>query len=55
MPAEAWGSRAQIRAWLKMTDAQRRLHLEFSDLVYSEQDEIMMALKNERTVEPLFY
>lgn len=55
MPAEAWGSRAQVRAWLKMTDSQRRLHLEFRNLVYSEQEEIMMALKNEPTVEPIFY
>ena len=55
MPRDAWGSRSIVKGWLKMPNADRRQHLEFYDLVYSEQDEIMMALRNEPTAEPVFY
>jgi hypothetical protein len=55
MPRDAWGSRSIVKAWLKMSDADRRQTLELHGLVYSEQTEIMMALKNEKTVEPHFW
>lgn len=54
LPGEAWGSHAAVDAWLKMDPAQRRRLLEQQDLIYSEEDEILLALKNERTVEPFF-
>jgi hypothetical protein len=38
-----------------MDAKQRRACLVDCDLVYTEQQEIMLALKNERTVEPMFF
>ena len=54
-PEQAWGSYDLVRAWQSMDPKQRRVHLVEWDLVYTEQQEIMLALKNERTVEPFFY
>ncbi len=54
-PNEAWGSYDTVRAWLKLDSKKRRQHLEEWDLVYTEQDEIMLALRNEPTREPFFY
>ena len=54
MPHESWGSHDKVRAWLRMEPAQRRKILEECDLIYSEQDEIMMALRNEHSAEPFF-
>lgn len=54
LPGEAWGSHDRVDAWLKMDPVQRRQLLEQQDLIYSESEEIVLALKNERTVEPVF-
>ena len=54
-PPEAWGSYDQVQAWQKMGAKRRRTCLEQRDLVYTEQQEIMMALENQPTVEPFFY
>lgn len=54
-PTEAWGNYKNVDGWCRMEANQRRAYLEEWDLVYSEQQEIMLALKNERTVEPIFY
>lgn len=53
-PKPAWGSHDKVREWLKMESKQRRKILEDYNLVYSEQDEIMLALRNAPTVEPFF-
>lgn len=53
-PEQAWGNYDQVRDWLKMDANRRRAHLVDCDLMYTEQQEIMLALKNERTVEPFF-
>jgi hypothetical protein len=50
-----WGSYEAVDNWLKMSAEDRRTILEQHLLVYSERDEIMMILKNEPTVEPLFF
>lgn len=55
MPTEAWGSHKRVRDWLKLDSASRRTLLENRNLVYSEQDEIMMILKDVSTVEPIFW
>lgn len=55
MPREAWGSREKVRAWLKMESAQRRKILHECDLVYTEEEEIMLTLRNSRTQEPFFW
>lgn len=54
-PEEAWGNYDRVRDWQKMDVNQRRACLVDCDLVYTEQQEIMLALKNERTVEPMFF
>lgn len=54
-PEEAWGNYDRVRDWHKMDANQRRACLVNCDLVYTEQQEIMLALKNERTVEPMFF
>ena len=55
MPRESWGSHEKVNAWLKLESEQRRKILEDYGLVYSEQDEIMLALRNAPTVEPHFF
>ena len=54
MPSIAWGSYDKVEKWLTMSDAERRIRLEARNLVFSEEEEIMKALKNEHTREPLF-
>lgn len=51
---KAWGNKEIVDHWLELTESQRRAVLVEHGLLYSEQDEIMLALKNERTVEPFF-
>ena len=51
---KAWGDRKTVKNWLAMSDSERRAVLVEHGLVYSEQQEIMLALKNERSVEPFF-
>lgn len=50
----AWGDRRTVRTWLELDPAQRRAVLVERGLWFSEQDEIVKALTNERSVEPLF-
>jgi hypothetical protein len=38
---------------LELPGPQRRLHLEAAHLIYTEQQEIMMALRGERSYAPL--
>ena len=54
MPHESWGSHDKVRAWLQMEPAQRRKILEQCDLIYTEEEEIMLALRNQYTSEPYF-
>jgi len=54
-PVEAWGSYDTVQAWLKMDAKHRRQLLEDWSLVYTEQEEIMLALRNTYTREPVFF
>jgi hypothetical protein len=49
-----WGDQHTVKSWLALTDEQRLAILIERNLVYSEQDEILMALKNQHTAEPFF-
>lgn len=51
-PESAYGNRGTVLLWQDLEPVQRRLILEQQDLIYSEQQEVMMALKNVRTHEP---
>jgi hypothetical protein len=50
MPPEAYGSYDKVKAWLHMDEADRRAVLEKCQLIYTEQEEVWMAL-NEQHVE----
>jgi hypothetical protein len=51
-PTLSYGNLQVVHHWLELTGAERRLHLEEAHLIYSEQDEIMMTLRGERSYEP---
>ena len=54
-PDAAWGSHDKVNAWLKMDSKTRRRHLEEFELIYPEQEEIMLSLRNAHAAEPFFY
>jgi hypothetical protein len=47
LPEEAWGSYDKVDAWCDMPWAMRRSILEKQGLVYTEKEEVWMALKDE--------
>jgi hypothetical protein len=47
-----WGSKDVVDNWIKMSDSQRREQLELLRMIFSEKDEIVKILKDERCVEP---
>lgn len=55
MPAEAYGSYDVVADWTSYTFVKRRSILEKYQLIYIEQDEIMMTLKEESTQQPVLY
>ena len=54
-PAQSYGSVRQVQTWQDLTGHERRIILESADLIYSEQDEVMMALKGTKTHESVLY
>lgn len=52
MPEEAYGSYEKVGAWCGINPEQRRIILEHNGLVFTSQEEILLILKNEHTVEP---
>ena len=52
-PSEAHGSYNTVRAWCQMGKDRRRSILERERLIYTEQEEIIMTLKNEDVWEPV--
>lgn len=54
-PEAAYGDYSTIRTWIAFSGHERRLYLEKHHLIYSEQEEVMMALKNTSTHEPILY
>ena len=55
MPEEAYGSYRKVEDWLELSEEQRRAILVECRLVYTAEDEVMLVLQGERTVEPIFY
>ena len=51
-PEVAYGDRFTVQTWIDFSSHERRLYLEANRLIYSEQEEVMMALQNVRTHEP---
>lgn len=54
-PRHSHGSHAHVQAWLALSGTERRTQLEQAHLIYSEQDEIMMALRGTKTEQPVLY
>lgn len=54
-PLEAYGSYLTVDAWTDLSVLERRMILEAHDLVYSEQEEIMMALQGKTAQKPQMY
>jgi hypothetical protein len=52
VPFEAFGSYQKVTDWLKLDADQRRALLVQRGLVYTEQEEIMLALQSVKTHEP---
>ena len=55
MPSEGYGSHQAVSNWCYMTSDQRRAILERYRLIYAEQEEVIMALREESTIEPILY
>ncbi len=54
-PEQSYGSVYRVQSWQDLTSHERRIILESMDLIYSEQDEVMMALTGTKTHEPMLY
>ena len=54
-PKEAYGSYEKVDAWCDITSAMRRPILEKKRIIYTEKEEVWLALKDEQTVEPVLY
>lgn len=55
MPIEAYGGYKNVKEWLELASQDRRLILEENKLIYTEQEEVMLALRDESTTEPILY
>jgi hypothetical protein len=55
VPQEARGDWGRVLRWAVMSDEERRSILEEHGLIYTEQDEVIMALQSKHTVEPILY
>ena len=54
-PKQAYGSYAKVEAWYDMTSEMRRPILEKKRIIYTEKQEVWMALKGETTKKPVLY
>ena len=55
VPEVARGSHKQILLWSSIDEEQRRSILEHNGLVYTEKEEMWLALKDAPTAEPVLY
>jgi hypothetical protein len=55
LPIESYGSSLAIKHWIHLEEEDRRRVLENHQLIYTEQEEIMLTLRSESTVEPVLY
>ena len=55
VPREAKGSYNNVEVWCSLPADVRRSILEDYELIYTEQQEIMMALQGQSTNEPVLY
>jgi len=55
-PEESYGNHHVVSEWIKLSSLERRIILERSRLIYTEQEEIMLGLKGEQIApEPVLW
>ena len=54
-PREAYGDYHRVQAWCELAAGYRRMVLESTGMIYTEQEEIMKGLKGEQSYEPMMY
>ena len=54
-PVESYGGYKNVKRWMELEPIERRMILEECRLIYTEQEEIMMALRGEKSYEPILY
>jgi hypothetical protein len=55
VPLQAMGSYQAVKVWTSLDHEQRRALLEWRGLIYSAEDEMMLVLQGERTIEPILW
>ena len=55
MPTEAYSNYNRVSEWCRLSEGYRRAILEKYELIYTEQEEVMLALRDESTIEPILY
>lgn len=55
MPSEAYSTYNRVNEWCRLPEGHRRAILEKYELIYTEQEEVMLALRDESTIEPISY
>ena len=54
-PEQSYGNRFIVGDWVNRSGHERRQILEQHNLIYSEQEEVMMALQGKKSYEPMMY
>lgn len=54
MPQESLGSYHAVEEWIKLTEDERRAILVERNLVYCKEDEVILVLRGDKTLEPIF-
>jgi hypothetical protein len=54
-PEQSYGDSDKVILWQGLEPIQRRRILESTDMIYSEQQEIMLALQGKKSYEPMLY
>jgi hypothetical protein len=55
LPRDARGNYKAVDEWCYLKDIERRLILERKELIYNEEEEVMMTLQSKPTVEPVLF
>ena len=54
-PEQSYGDSDKVILWQGLEPVQRRRILESTDMIYTEHQEVMMALQGKKSYEPMLY
>jgi hypothetical protein len=54
-PEQSYGDSDKVVLWQGLEPIQRRRILESTDMIYTEQQEVMLALQGKQSYEPMLY